>query len=311
MACSYPSKYVDQHGFIKSIESVDNILIQEIKAIDARVEDLSKKISTGGNCQCDPEVINELTSRVGLLEDETTQLFETIGADEGENDTNLDDIQSKLATHSSCIKGLQLATSENKTSLNSVTAKLDNKLDKTFNTAQSIDWFASDGKTSLEHFSYNTVLDLLFKMRDFIQDLTQWCELLMQKYNELNQLYNEMNAKYNNIVAEMSVKLDDVHYRTANYNNGIILNTVDGVVVAVSPLHTALATNASLMKWGFTTYDTSLTNAENMSWNTHASTKEEMDELYNKIGAKYTNMDSTQNQIDQLDTRVTTLEEKA
>ena len=80
--------------------------------------------------------------------------------------------------------------------------------------------------------------------------------------------------------ASLKTKLDDVHYRTANYNNGLILSTVDEMVVAVSPLHNAVATNTNLMKWGFASYNKDKTSAENMSWNTHASTKEEMDTLH-------------------------------
>lgn len=95
-------------------------------------------------------------------------------------------------------------------------------------------------------------------------------------------------------------KLDDVYYRTANYNNGVILSTVDEQVVAVVPLYTAVATNTSMMKWGFANYDKHKSSFENMQWSTHASTKEKLDELHTVITSKYSNIDSVQNQIDRL-----------
>lgn len=126
MMFSYPKRYIDDQGFVKSIDGTDNTIIREVKALDERIEDLSKKIDAGGSGQYDPEVINALSARVEVLEDETTQLFVTIGADEGENDTNLDDIMSKLASHSSSIKELRLEDSALNGRINVLRREFDN-----------------------------------------------------------------------------------------------------------------------------------------------------------------------------------------
>ena len=145
MMISYPKKYIDDQGFVKPIDGTDNTIIREIKALDERVEELSKKIDTGGNSQYDPEVINELTTRVGVLEDETTQLFETIGADEGEKDTNLDDIMSKLASHSSSIAALRLEDS----SLNGRINVLRREFENLISTIEEMDLRVNNNSLSI------------------------------------------------------------------------------------------------------------------------------------------------------------------
>ena len=115
MSAPYAFKYIDKDNIVRDFTKIDDF-VERVKNMDAKIEDLTKQISES-NCSCDQERINNIDNRLQNVE-------ELIGEDEGENDTNLNDVMSKLATHSSNINGMKLDISSNKTTLNSVQTKV-------------------------------------------------------------------------------------------------------------------------------------------------------------------------------------------
>ena len=111
---NYATQYISSDGFVRNFDDLSNI-VSLVKTLDKQVENLSEEhkemkqdiaaiescncdpntisnlqqqIDSKVSCICNPEVINNIDNRLKSVEN-------TIGEDEGENDTNLDDIMSK------------------------------------------------------------------------------------------------------------------------------------------------------------------------------------------------------------------------
>ena len=192
----YAKGWIDNNGYIHDFTELKDVL-QNILEIDKKIEDLSiehKNI----NSQLDYD-----ESRITNLEELTDELNQTIGKDEGENDTNLDDIQSKLATHSSNIAAMKLDISSNKSTLNSLNNKvttinndlteiknqisqlnanitaimtsLNNKLDKTHASTLTVPTFNSSTFELTGFYS-----DIMNKDVDtYLNDVSKWIGAMM------------------------------------------------------------------------------------------------------------------------------------
>lgn len=159
MNVNYATHYLSKDGTIKCFNSLNNDpsdLADEIKRIDATVETLSKTVDGKFDKTLNPPLTSQYRIKNGretydhtqdytdlytYLNDLTIDLYgftkhlaearldidtleEQIGKDEGENDTNLDDIESRLASNQSNIAANRLAVSENRALINSLQSKV-------------------------------------------------------------------------------------------------------------------------------------------------------------------------------------------
>lgn len=142
MYSRYPLKFIDKNNTVRDFSIIDEFdenvrdLVTRLENISKEISDIEKtidqintctcdkesiqksindlysKLSSNISCICNPEVIQDLTNRLVAVEDE-------IGADDGDNDTNINDIKSVLA-------GLKLKVSSNESLINSLTSKVSN-----------------------------------------------------------------------------------------------------------------------------------------------------------------------------------------
>ena len=219
MSAPYAFKYIDKDNIVRDFTKIDDF-VERVKNMDAKIEDLTKQISES-NCSCDQERINNIDNRLQNVE-------ELIGEDEGENDTNLNDVMSKLATHSSNINGMKLDISSNKTTLNSVNNKvttnttdiaelkkqiaqlnanitaimtsLNNKLDKQLENTITFDWKDKNGIPYEEdHLETNDVVTILERVASditYISKEVDWVQTdgKMEHFNTIPNLKNRCDA---------------------------------------------------------------------------------------------------------------------
>lgn len=232
----YAKGWIDKNGFIHDFTELKDVL-QNILEIDKKIEDLSiehKNLITQ---------IDHDESRITNIEEQVSDLDSRIGVDDGENDTNLDDIQSKLATHSSNIAAMKLDISSNKSTLNSLNTKvttinddlteikkqisqlnanitaimtsLNNKLDKTFVEEKTLNWKTSDGTEWIpDRVTTNDVETLLNGMIRYFNDMTQYCEQTHTRLDVVDEKLLVVDNTASRIDLLETTKLDKTHAST-------------------------------------------------------------------------------------------------
>ena len=225
MSVPYAFKYIDKDNIVRDFTKIDDF-VERVKNMDAKIEDLTKQISES-NCSCDQERINNIDNRLQNVEETTAELKQSIGEDEGENDTNLNDVMSKLATHSSNIAGMKLDISSNKTTLNSVNNKvttnttdiaelkkqiaqlnanitaimttLNNKLDKTSTDLLTVTRLKSTGGTNgnYEYEGYD-IMEYLKTVSTHTNDIAivtgNLFDLISNAYSKINDKLDKTHA---------------------------------------------------------------------------------------------------------------------
>lgn len=128
---NYATHYVTSDGSVKDFHDMDEF-VQIVKTLDKQVENITEEIKNIKEQSSHDE------SRITLLEETTSELTDTIGKDDGENDTNPNDIESRLASHKSSIEGLRLKCSSNESTINYVNSKVTTNTDNISNLTKQL-----------------------------------------------------------------------------------------------------------------------------------------------------------------------------
>lgn len=172
-------------------ETIDqiNTCTCDKESIQKSIDDLYSKLSSNISCICNPEIIQDLTNRLIVVEDE-------IGADDGTNDKNINDIKSVLA-------GLKLKVSSNESLISSLTSKVSTNTTDIGTNKTNITTLTNKIKP-ISNGSYDTIHN---NLQTATKGLYKGCLLYIDSNDDVYGV--NILEMFRKILPQMFVKIDE------------------------------------------------------------------------------------------------------